>query len=163
LEHVPWSGSGASWLLRFEYVCVARRCRRLWWRTPVGFAEGGRGRRITSSRPAWATHFFSSQLLSLSSHLIHTHAHARTTALPPFSPSPCLASPPLTALCIAVTTLHYTPTLPYPIPTFTHILSHTQYTHFLPSFFSIPFCKRKAPHTHTHTHTHTQAHPNAHT
>ena len=33
--------------------------RRLWWRTPVGFAEGGRGRRITSSRPAWATHFFS--------------------------------------------------------------------------------------------------------
>jgi hypothetical protein len=24
---------------------------------PVEFAEGGRGRRITSSRPAWATHF----------------------------------------------------------------------------------------------------------
>jgi hypothetical protein len=28
----------------------------LCWHTPVGFAEGGRGRRITSSRPAWATH-----------------------------------------------------------------------------------------------------------
>jgi hypothetical protein len=29
----------------------------LWWHAPVGFAEGGRGRRVTSSRPAWGTHF----------------------------------------------------------------------------------------------------------
>jgi hypothetical protein len=55
----------SSWSVRLEYVCVAGLARRLWWRTPVGFAEGGRGRRITSSRPAWATHFFSPRLLSL--------------------------------------------------------------------------------------------------
>ena len=29
----------------------------LWWRTLVGFAEGGRGRRNKSSRPAWAITF----------------------------------------------------------------------------------------------------------
>lgn len=27
-----------------------------WWCTPVKFAAGGRGRRITSVRPAWDTH-----------------------------------------------------------------------------------------------------------
>lgn len=29
---------------------------QLWWHKLVGFVEGGGGKRITNSRPAWATH-----------------------------------------------------------------------------------------------------------
>jgi hypothetical protein len=36
---------------------------RLWWYTPVEFAEGGRGRRIMSSRPTWARHFFKNHMI----------------------------------------------------------------------------------------------------
>jgi hypothetical protein len=41
---VPFNSLGFLWLLQ-------------WWCRPVGFAEGGRSRRIMSWRPAWATHF----------------------------------------------------------------------------------------------------------
>ena len=45
-----------------EYIAKVNRSSsnacRSWWRRPVGFAEGGRGRRIWSSRTAWSTHFF---------------------------------------------------------------------------------------------------------
>lgn len=70
--------------------------RRLWWRTPVGFAEGGRGRRITSSRPAWATHFFHPTLLALSSHLTKTPACAQAPLPPLLSTlihTPCPLAP----------------------------------------------------------------------
>ena len=56
----------------------------MWWRTPVGFAEGGRGRRITSSRPAWATHFFlcspplHNSPARPTSHKFHTHSPLQT-------------------------------------------------------------------------------------
>ena len=75
----------SSWSVRLEYVCVAGLTRRLWWHTPVGFAEGGRGRRITSSRPAWATHFFllGSSLFRPAS---HKHTHTTMPALLSFHP-----------------------------------------------------------------------------
>lgn len=59
---VSWSQHMSVWVLSFRRSVIEYKIKsRLWWRTPVGFAEGGRGRRITSSRQAWATQFLARQ------------------------------------------------------------------------------------------------------
>jgi hypothetical protein len=58
-------------LLEFHVFC----------KSPVGFAEGGRGRGIMSSRPTWATHFFFS-ILRYDKHMAFYHRQREIALMP---------------------------------------------------------------------------------